>query len=101
MFAPLFPLSLLLPFLLLMSYASLRGNTDTAPSPWLAALFAPHSIAPRRYMISLLIPTGAVAGYGAFWLLRIETPTNVPLAGMAVLVSSLMWVWALLRANTP
>ncbi len=95
---PLFPLSLILPLLLLVSLASLGAGARVPAQPWLDTVFS-WRIAKGNYRYALLIPVMAIATYAVFKAARLEWETNVLVATPAVLVSSLYWFYALLRAN--
>ena len=97
-FLPLFPYSLVLPFALLISFASLRAGLASQQNDWLAQFLALRIPLPR-YALSLLIPGLAIASYWAVTSARLEWETNVVVAGLAVPISSIYWIYALLRAN--
>ena len=97
-FRPFFPFSLILPFLLLVSLASLRAGLRSPPNRWLADFLALR-IAPRRYGAALLIPICAIGAHAVIRAAGLAWETNVPVAGLTVPAASLYWLYALLRAN--
>ncbi len=97
-FRPYFPASLILPFLVLLSLASLRAGLSSPPSPWLGRFLA-LAIPPRRYALTPLIPALAIAVYALIRAAELEWETNVFVAGLTVPVASLYWLYALLSAN--
>ncbi len=97
-FAPFFPFSLVLPFLLLVSLASLGAGAATVRNNWLAAFFALR-IAPGAYLFSLALPAMAIATYALIAAARLEWETNVLAAALTVPAAALYWLHALLRAN--
>ncbi len=96
----MFPLSLALPALLLVSFAALRAGRSRPESSWLETFFS-YRIALRRYGVSLLIPVMAIATYQAMAWARLEWETNVVIAVLVVPLASVYWVYALFRANHP
>ena len=99
-----FPFSLVMPFLVLVSIASLlvgheRGRKG-AGSDWLARFFALR-IPPGRYLLSLLLPAAAIATYAAMEANRLEWESNVVVALITVPLSALYWLYALIRAGRP
>ncbi len=95
------PFSLVMPFLVLVSVASLMGGApDKAGDDWLARLFSLR-IPPLRYGISLLLPAAAIATYAAMEAGRLEWESNIVVALITVPLSALYWLYALLRANRP
>jgi hypothetical protein len=97
-FLAYFPLSMILPLLALLSVASLTTERATAQTPWLSRLFS-LSIAPRRYATSLALPASALASYALVAAGRLEWQTNAVVGGATVAISSLLWIFALLRDN--
>ncbi len=97
-FRPFFPASLVLPFVVLLSLASLGAGLHSPASPWLDR-FLCLTIAPRRYALTLLIPALAITSYALIRAAGLEWETNVAVAGLTVPLASLYWVYALLRAN--
>ena len=97
-FLPFFPFSLILPILIVISLASLQAGLASPANGWLAAFFALR-IPSQRLVLSLLIPGAAILTYALFAALRLEWETNVVVAGLAVPVSAIYWLYALLRAN--
>ncbi len=97
-FMAYFPLSMMLPLLVLISFASLTTGRASPTTPWLADLFA-LSIPPRHYAASLALPTAALASYALVAGLRLEWETNAVIGGATVVISSLLWMFSLLRGN--
>ncbi len=97
-FLPLFPFSLILPFLLVVSLASLNAGRASPNNSWLARLFSLR-IPARHYTTAILLPATAIATYATMKALEIEWETNVPVALITVPVSTFYWLYAILRAN--
>lgn len=93
----LFPYSMVLPVLLAVSLVSLRAGARNSDNPWLENLFA-RTIPGRRYALSLLVPVLAIGTYQAMAWARLEWETNVAVAGLAVPISALYWIYALVRS---
>jgi len=95
---PLFPLSLIFVLLVLISVGSLANGQRAPQTDWLSQCFS-RQITARGYLYSLLIPATAIPVYWAIFDAQLITEINAIVAGLTVLMSTVLWVAALLRLN--